>query len=325
VALATKPFTGSRIESTTKAGSQLYFETDDTLEVTVTNGIAQSTIQAEETIYEVAMSLRVGGDADLDAPYNVVRIGGASTRRVAVRLNENVVIDTERRRVEVWNSGRTSKVADVPVFAIDAREVLNVGGSEVAAQRWLPMQAYQNPLENPDFATNLTDWSRVGTGTGVTAAAASRVAGTPNYMLSQVTASTGASGISAIRERADDFLLLGSNGVARIAADLYTTNVNLVPRLTIWFYDAAQTLIGSENMETLYTPIASTWYRRAHQVVAPAGAKYYRVGLTVWTTAANATGSVRSAAYAPDANELIVRDEAIGQLTVSAEWLAMFL
>lgn len=326
VAFATKPYSGSRIPNTAQATKLASLRWHDTLEVTVGGAsIVQSTVQADETIYEVALALRIGGDVDEDGPYSVLRIGGADTRRVVMRLNEVMQIDTDKREASVWNTAETVKQFDVPIYAVDAREKLTLGGAEIAAQKWLPMAAYSNPLSNPDFTASVADWTRVATGAGVTAAALSRVAGTPNYMLSQITASTGLSGIAALQERNDEYVDLPLSGVARIAADVYTSIATLVPRLTIWFYDSALGALGSADMETLYVPPVATWIRRVHQVTAPAGAKYYRVGVTTWTTAANVTGQTRSTKYRPDASELIVRDAALGTLVVSVGWIAQYL
>lgn len=326
VAFATKPYVGAKIPSTVQASKLASIRWHDTLEVTVGGaGITQSTVQADEEIYELALSARVGGDTDEDGPYSVLRIGGAADRRLVARLNEVLKIETQERRASVWNTAETTKMFDVPIYAVDSREKLALDGAEIAAQRWLPMASYANPLANADFAVNASDWSRAATGAGVTAAALSRVAGPPNYMLSQITASTGASGIAALQDRNDEYLDLPANRVAHVGADVYTSIATLVPRLTIWFYDSALSAVGSADMESLYTPPAATWIRRVHQVTAPATAKYYRVGVTVWTTAANVTGQVRSTKYRPDGNELIVRDAALGTLAVSVGWIAQYL
>lgn len=322
VAFATQPNSGTKIPTTAKADRLAGIQWDTTLEITVGGaGITQSVIQAEEAIYEVADDVRTGGDADLDAPYSILRIGGTATRRFAVRLDEWLRIFTQSRTAEVWNAALTSKIADVPVYAIDAREKLTASGSEVAAQHWLRLAPYENPLSNPDFTVNLDDWTRVSTGTGVTAA---RTA-TGGRMRQAITPSTGASGINAVIEQADDYLPIGDSRFIRVAADFETSNANLVPRLALWFYDAAQSLIGSFTAETLYVPPTNTPFRRVHQLEAPAAARYYRVGFVVWTTAANATGDVYADKVAPNGNELIVRDAALGTLDVEVAWIAQFL
>lgn len=328
VGFATKPYRGTSVPTTAKAARQASIEWDTTLEVTVGGAsIAQSTIQTEEAIYEIAMSLRVGGDADLDGPYNIVRIGGAASRRLVMRLDENLVIDTKARTVEVWNAAEDTLVATIPVFALDARQVLEYGGSEGAAQKWLPMATYINPLNNHSLLTDASGWSRVSVGTGVTANAPARSTDFSDTSLrSQITASTGASGIAAVVERNDDFLEVPADRVAMVAADLRTTVATLVPRLTIWFYDAAFNLVGSASMESLYTPPTGSFFRRVHQVTAPQSRiKYYRVGVTAWTTAANVTGSIYSTRYVPDGNELIIRDDAIGTLSVEVRYLPLYL
>lgn len=322
VACATKPYSGTRISTTAKATAQAFVTWDATLEVTVGGGsITQSTVQAEEEIYEVALDARTGGDADLDAPYTVLRIGGDVDSRLAMRLNEKLKIFTASRTAQIWNSAETTKLADVPVYAIDARAKLTADGSEVAAQSWLKMQAYQNPLSNPEFTANLNGWTRVSTGTGVTAARAA-VSG---RMQQAITPSTGASGINAVIEQADDYLPIGESSVVSVAADFETSNANLVPRLAVWFYNAAQSLIGTFDVESAYTPPTGAVLRRVHQVAVPSTARYYRVGFVVRTGAANATGTVYADKVAPGGNELIIRDAAIGTLAVTVSWLAQYV
>jgi hypothetical protein len=323
VAFAVWPRSGDRVSSRAAKGRSVAANWDAELEITVQGAnMPQTQTQAEEEIYEIALEYRLGGDADLDAPYRALRIGGASTRRFAVRLDERLRVYPGDKRADVYDSAGTSKVTDVPVSAIRAVEKISSAAPEQTSSRWLDVQPYVNPLANPQFATDVADWSRAATGTGVTANAPAFSSG---RMRSQITASTLASGQIALQERADDFLPVAGKARISVAADLETDNTNLVPVPAIWFYDAAQSLIGSVDAAAAWSPVASTPARRVHSAAPPSNAAYYRVGVAVRTAASSATGSVYTDNVSPDGIDLIVDDEAIGTVEVSAGWLPQYI
>lgn len=323
VAFAVWPRSGDRVASRAAKGRSVAANWDAELKVTVQGAtMPQAQTQAEEAIYEVALELRLGGDADLDAPYKALRIGGASDRRFAVRLNERLRVYPGERRADVYNSAGTSKVKDVPVSAIRAVERLSAAAPEQASARWLDVQPYTNPLANPAFAADVAGWSRVAVRAGITANAPAFSAG---RMLSQITASTEASGVIALLERAGDFLPVAGKPRIVVAADFETDNVNLVPVPALWFYNVNQAPIGSVDAAAAWTPTANVPARRLHSAVPPSNAAYYRVGTVVRTAGANATGSVYTDNVSPDGIDLIVDDEAIGTVEVTVGWLPQYI
>ena len=106
-----------------------------------------------------------------------------------------------------------------------------------------------------------------------------------------------------------------------IGAAVRTTTANLRPRLTIWWYDATNTLIGSSDVQADWTPTANTWYRRVHSATKPAGAIKARVGMTTYSAAINATGSTWIDTISVLGNDIQVDELSGGSITTVATWV----
>lgn len=70
-----------------------------------------------------------------------------------------------------------------------------------------------------------------------------------------------------------------------------TTNANLKPLPTIYWYDASQVFLSSST-NTAPTYVADTWYSQYWAATAPASARYMRVGAAVTSASANQTGTI---------------------------------
>lgn len=109
--------------------------------------ITIAALEPETEIYDVAVTLSVDPDDGVNSA-NSVRLGAAGSTdasdvpRLAVKLNEQIVIDCETRAASVWNSALTAKIEDVPHFAIRGmrtQPILGIG-TDVPASEWLPLR-----------------------------------------------------------------------------------------------------------------------------------------------------------------------------------------
>lgn len=331
IAFAVWPRVGEVIPTTATAGKRVYAQWDTTLEVTQNAALMpQTSVQAEESIYEYALELRIGGDTALNAPYKALRIGGAGDRRLVTRLNERLAIDLGARTAAIHDSTGATKIKDASVLAIQSVEKIAGSSAEQVSGLWLDMQPYVNPLPNPSFLVSLTGWSRRAVSGSVTAAVPNRDTVTyktaPASLRSQLTASTLGANQVALIEYADAEQPIAGRPRITVAADQRTDNANLQPALIIEFLDISKSLISTSRAAD-WSPVAGNWYRTVHSAPVPANAVYYRVGHAVYTKSANQIGSIWLDDIQPCGLDLIVTDLTgdLGTMTVTVSWLAQYL
>lgn len=148
VAFAVWPPTAlGTIDRRTKVGRYVYGGWYSVLEVTVSGALLTQTLaQAEEAIMDVAATVYVGGGSTHVAPYTVLRIGGAATRRYATRIDEQLVVDGAARRVRLYDSTGATLVENVPDAAVDAKQKKVGDTAERAADRWAPLDPTQSTV-----------------------------------------------------------------------------------------------------------------------------------------------------------------------------------
>lgn len=334
VALALLPIS-TTIPSAADGTRRAYAFVDATLEVTLQGDITQNT-PAEETVYEVATELRHGGGGDTAglAVYKSVLLGnakgaaGAGTPRLAVLLNQQIVVRNAERVAEIWNSALTAKVANVPTPAARAVSGVRSGAAtiEQPASEWIAFVPVTDPLLNSSATTDVLNWTR-GTVTAGVTTAFSRVTATfdttPAAFQENITANTAGAG-AIIEDIATDYLPVGDRQHAQVGMAIRTTNVNLQPTPSIWWYDAAQAPLAAtpKSMQADWAiPDVNTWYRRLFAAAVPAGAAYFRVGVTSKDKVGGLIAVSRWDTVAVNDTEIAVRDVAQGaNLTFSAEW-----
>jgi hypothetical protein len=101
-----------------------------------------------------------------------------------------------------------------------------------------------------------------------------------------------------------------------MAATVRTDNANLAPGLYVAFYDVDEVAIG-EVHEAVWTPVANTPLRRAHSAAVPGNAATYRLGVIAYARAANPTGNVWFDDVTVNDSEVLLIDEAMGQLALT--------
>jgi hypothetical protein len=306
-----------------------------TLEVNVQSGVLTTTnTEAEVDVYEFATALRYGGGgASVGvAPYKTVRLGnylgasGVGTPRLTAPLNKQILILMDTRKTEQWNVGVTAKELDMPLGAVNALDVVLDGSGNTIEQQsadWMPLLPTVNPLANPDFEADASNWTKTfghASATTTLARSTSVFVTTPASLALTVASSTVPTLTQVAAVSATDLLPIGNRQSVYVGAGLYTTNVNLIPRLTITFYDASAAVLSTATMAT-WTPPASSWRRRLFAATVPAGAVYWSPGFDIISNALNQNGTVNIDAVAVNDTEIGVVDVNTSGLTVAATWV----
>lgn len=337
VAFAIWPDNGVSIPLNATQGRYAAAAWGGTLEVNVAStGLTSTLSQAEEACYELSAQLSIDRDGTQGGSIlNALRLGnwsqasGVGTPRLTMRINEQLVLDNDRRTAQIWDSALAGLIENVPpgcVAAVDTVIDYLGGSSEQGAPTLLELRPVTNPLTNPSFDTDATGWTRSTVTSGVTAAAVARSTAqfttTPASGTVVVSANTAGAGASVLDFSA--LLPLGAMRRISLAMDARVTSVNLSVRPTVTFYDAANTLL-STGSQADWTAAANTWYRRVHAVTAPANATQYRVGWLTYCRTAAATGTAFIDSITVNDNELRYDDpDGGGSITVSVEWVERY-
>lgn len=311
-------------------------------EFTVTrddSDLAITASPAEEEIYEFALELGVGGGESRVPPYRALLLGnarqstGKGTPRLACTLSQALVIDAETGEAEVWSVSGGERVALVePASAHAVTPVVgwdNLGEAvESPSSDWLSLLPARRRIPNGDFAAGISGWAIVTTPSGMTAVASHDAAEGGAVLGSlkvAITPSTAAAGQRLVLLGDPLFRLLGRAAVD-LAAWTVSSNANLAPVLGVrWYRDEAGTSAISDAWDAAWIPTASAELERAASFAAPGNALSYRVLLGVVTGASSQTGNLWFDDVRFADQDLLVRDEAMGSLAVTAEVAGVWL
>jgi hypothetical protein len=261
-------------------------------------GFSVGTPGAEEQIHDMYAGFRLGGSNGGTAyPRQELHIGGYGTsRKIAVPLNNWLVIDAAKQTAEEWDSDLSTLIRSC-TFAVKVVDQTERGDTITTrtAEHWLKMRPYDNPLTNPSFATDLTNWANEENGTNLTVVWTrdpSVFSDAAGGLKGQVTANT------AVANTVTDFvnqteIPISEGEFIHALYKVRTDNVDLRSRVTFDFYDSSDVYI-STTREATWTPAAiNTWYQRGYSSSAPANAAYVKVGVEVNNISAGGTlGSV---------------------------------
>lgn len=335
LAFAVWPYNSVGVPPSATSGQEATGTWGSTLKVNIaSSNLTQSTVQSETAVYELRARLRLersGADGTIGEQVKLGNYDGATgvdTPHFLVEINQQAEVDGTYRTVKVKNSANTATVETPPsaVMAVTAETIDNDGNSTTGpASRMLQLNPENTAyLTNPSFASVATSWTRGTVTSGITAAAIARDTAvydsSPAAGKTVISASTAASG-SIVEDIASDYITLGSIRRISIGASVRTSTANLRPRLTIWWYDASNTLIGSSDAQADWSPTADTWYRRVHSATKPAGAIKARVGMTTYSAAINATGSTWIDTISVLGNDIQVDELSGGSITTVATWV----
>lgn len=289
---------------------------------------------SETEVYEFATALRYGGGGETTGvpPYKTIRLGnysgasGVNTPRLTAPLNKQVQVFADTRKVEQWNTGVTVAEETIPVAAVKALDVVLDGSGNTVEQQsadWMPLLPTINPLANPDFNADASSWAKTFSHANATTTLARVTAvfvTSPASLNLNTASSTVPTATQVAAVRANDFLPIGNRQSVYVGAGLWTNNANLIPRLTITFYDAAAAVISTATAAS-WTPPTSSWRRREFAAVVPVGAVYWAPGFDILSNASNQSGDVAIDAVAVNDTEIAVIDVSTSGLTVGASWL----
>ena len=294
---------------------------------------------AEEEIYEVALELGVGGGESRVPPYRALLLGnarqgtGKGTPRLACTLSQALVIDAETGASEVWSVSGGERVALVE--QVSAHAIMPVVGwdnlgeaVESPSSDWLSLSPARRRVPNGEFGTGIAGWAIVTTPSGMTAVAShdGTVGGaTLGSLKVAITPSTAGTGQRLVLLGDPLFRLFGQDTVD-LAAWTVSSNANLAPTLGVrWYRDEAGTSAISDAWDAFWTPTASADLERAASFAAPGNALAFRVLLGVATGASSQTGTLWFDDVRFAGQDLLVREEAMGQLAVTADVAGVWL
>jgi len=308
-----------------------------TLELNVDSSkLAISTTMAETACYDLTSQVSMARDGSVNGvTTTATRLGnweqldGAGTPRLMVALNEQVILDNDRRTAQIWNSAGTARVEDVPsrcVNNVDTAVDYLGATSNQAALTLIDLRPVINPVTNPTFATDATGWTRASATSGMTAAAIARstaqFTSSPASGTVVVSASTAGAGGEVVDYT--DLLPLGLMRGVAVACDVRSTVATVVMRPAVYWYDASGTYL-SRTINADYTPTINTWYRRVAAGTAPVNATQYRVALVTFARTAAATGTVFVDTITVNDNEIRWDDpDGGGSVSVTVEWVERY-
>jgi hypothetical protein len=291
--------------------------------------LSVSAIGSEESIHDLYGFLRLDGGLDGSIlPHRTVQLGGSgSSGRVAIPLNNNLVIDAETRKVEEWNSGLTAKVGNRRwAAAFHKWQDVDSTATAFPDTDWLLLKPLVNPISNPTAETNTTGWAATADFGDVVAALVRDAAvfddAAGSFRL-DVSTNPGHDDSFLAHIAHSDFFPVTASTVHTLTAAVRTSNGNLRPRLNLAFYDASQVFISSSS-ETNWAPAATTWYRRLWVATAPSNAAYLKVLGYAYGETSGITGSVYFDDFVLDGHHLLYSTIDVG-IVVSTETVAGFL
>jgi len=299
---------------------------DDVLNLNIaSSNLTITQTESEVEIYELATEVRHGGHAGgtvANPPYEVVRIGnalaasGAGTLHAACKLNEIVIVDCAARTHEVWNSGLTARVEDLPVptvLAWDGRDDAGIT-NEYPAVEWLPLQAVASPLTNGDFTGSVSPWAAINIHANATIGT---LLATGNELNVPVLTNTAGSGATVADIVPGQRIPINGRARIQVAGTVSTDKATVVPRMTFLWYTSGGSFI-SASVEAAWTPVVSTDYRRDFSAVPPATAATFDVGMSIVNGGASpGAANLTLDAVRADGVDLMVTDVAMGTLVVN--------
>lgn len=332
VCFAVWPQNGVAVPANTTTGRFCAARWNTVLEVNLSATVTQALTTAETACYDLGGGVRLNRDGTSGSVVqsearlgNYAQASGAGTPRLMVALNQVVVIDGERQTAQIWDSGVTSKVEDVPAACFSLTDTLvDYEGTqrETASALSLLIGPVTNPVSNPGFETNASGWTRASATSGMTAAALARSTAqfTAGAASGTVVVSANTAGAGAEAVDYTDLLALGTMRAVSVAFDARATAATVVARPAVYWYDSAGAYI-SRSIGDDFTPATNTWYRRVAWGAAPKNATQYRAAIVTFARNASSTGTVFVDAVTVNANELQWRDpDGAGSVTVTALW-----
>jgi hypothetical protein len=337
IAFAVWPYNGISVPANATQGRVVQASWVGVLELNVDSSkIATTTTLAETACYDMTGQVSVARDGTTGGIVGTaIRLGnysqadGVGTPHLMMALNEQIVLDNDRRTAQIWNSGYTAVVESVPsgcVSNVDTVADYLGTTSEQAALALIDVRPVTNPLANPSFATDATGWTRLSATSGMTAAAIARstAQSTSSPASGTVVVSASTAGASAEAVDYTDLIALGLTRGVAVACDVRSTSANVVMRPAVYWYDASGTYL-SRSIGADYTPTINTWYRRLVAGVAPANATQYRVALVTFARTAAATGTVFVDTITVNDNEIRWDDpDGGGSISVNVEWVERY-
>ncbi len=262
-------------------------------------------------------------------PYFKLAIGGnGDSGRLAMPLNNYLVLDGELRSAEEWDSTLAAKVRDV-AYAVQPYKVAQYGATtiDLPTSDWFPTRprrVVDRTAANLTFASGITGWTEQFEHASATIAwAPSAVAsdGDSAAVSGTVSANTVTGAIIGrftTTTAAGKFPVVPGQKVV-VVGDVRTTDLDLVPRLALIYYDANDAIVTTVYDTLVVPPAVDTYYTKFLLDTVPSTVTYARPTLAIWSVASGNTGAVRFDNIHVDENALSIDSLDTGAV-VEVEW-----
>jgi hypothetical protein len=330
VALAVWPNNEAEIPEDVAAETYIFAKLNTVLEVRFdTDKLVVGALGARQAIYDAGMVVRVeGGHVGNDYPHTLIRVG--AERHLGLLFDETLVVDAERRAVEVWDSGLTERRYRAPRSVRVERWVLPAGetaGVATTDAEWMRVRPKVSALQNGAFASGIAPWAEV-IDSGLTttwdhdAGIGALVAGS---LKATVTANDAT--LAAYSAAESEFIAVVPGSLHTVAAWTRTESSDLIPLLYVAFYADDDAGAGTGVLiEPTWVPVPAHFYRRVVTATIPSGTTHIRVGARVQNRRAfAATGSVWFDDVGIDNTEIFLGESAAGAFDVTLAWFPSYL
>lgn len=263
-------------------------------------------------------------------PYTKLAIGGnGDSGRLAMPLNNYLVLDAERRSAEEWDSTLTTKVRDV-AYAVAPTKVVQYGGTtiELPTSDWFPTRprrVVDRTAANLAFPSGITGWTEQFQHASAVvdwSASADDSDGDGGAAKGEVTANTVNNDIIVRFEAttaAARFDVVPGQKIV-IVGDVRTTHLDLVPVVGAIYYTAAGAVVTSVYDTIATPPAVNTYFTKFLLDTVPATVAYLRPIVAIYSDASGVTGSCRFDNIHVDENALSVDSLDVGA-TVRVDWV----
>lgn len=308
VAIVLLPANGIAVPDATDPATYATAQTITTFEVDLDSAAFTVTgPTAEESIYDFYGNFYANAYGGL--PQQWIAMGGVAggndevTNRLFIPLNNWLVIKSEERTAQEWDSTLATKIADhQTALAIVDRQADRDGvAHSYAAQTGLRLRPRPSPSNNPSFDPNLTGWTAHDTHANVTmgwlAESSTKYDVTGGSAKGTVTVNTAPTATSiAVLSNTDasSSKAVEEGQLVQFAGAIRTDNTALIGLLRVEWQNAAGswTTLPPSTMGSWTPDAANIWFFRAVSAIAPAGAVAARMAVVIHYVSGTGTGTV---------------------------------
>lgn len=285
-------------------------------------------LSAEEEIWD-SYGLVAWNRVRNEYPYTKLAIGGnGGSGRLAMPLDNWLVLDPTRRAAEEWDSTLATKIRNV-AYVVRASKVDQVAGVAIdfPTSDWFPTRprrVMDRDDANLTFAGGITGWTEQfehASATIAWTATADDSDGDGGGAKATVSANTVTGDIIGrfvTTTDAGKFAVVPGQKIV-VVGDVHTDHLDLIPLIGVIYYTAADAIVIAAYDTVATLPATGTYYTRFLLDTVPSTVAYLRPVLAVYSDASGAIDDVRFDNIHVDENALSVDSFDVG-VELEIEW-----